>query len=285
MIFLFLSIINTLDSSFGVTEAKTERNNQRAFSNTNKGLFDRLNAYPWSFELKPPSLGVGLGIGYATSENGTITYELDGRLKANLIIGADVILDILALGSKFKPWGAIIDALDIVSWLANLFSGGSVEINYELYFQLTAKINLVGMDAVDGESKPATLTYNFADKKITKGGVALQGYLEGKLVASFGISLEIEMNKGKKFNGDVNKKADTKKAELSIGAEGKSYVALTLGKNFGNDNSWDADFYFSGLNLKIWAKFGLSGGEPEEFDIIPDAEGELDVLKGKFEMK
>lgn len=281
-------MVDTLDNDLGVSDAREEQTRLIASPDTKKGLLDRFNdsKLAMEFELNPPSVGVGLGIGYGSSKDGRITYELDGRLIADPIIGASVKLDILALGSKFKPWGAIIDALDIVSWLANLFSGGSVEINYELYFQLTAKINLVGMDAVDGESKPATLTYNFADKKITKGGVALQGYLEGKFVASISLEIYVKKKKKRSFEAQYSKEEDMEKAaKLGLSVEGKSFVTLTLGKNFGIKDDWDSDFYFSGFTLKITFSAGIEKEEPKELKLIPEAEATIDILKGKFEIK
>lgn len=208
-------------------------------------------------------------------------------MKANPIIGASVKLDILALGSKFKPWGAIIDALDIVYWLANLFSvgSGSVQINYELYFQLTAKINLVGMDAVDGESKPATLTYNFADKKITKGGVALQGYLEGKFVMSASFQYKVLIEKGKQVSLKEDEEKRKKAFEMGIWVEGKAIVTLTVGKNFGEKDDWDADFYFSGVTLDIKIKAGGFDKEEKDLKITPRIDKKINIFKNVGEVK
>lgn len=279
----FFRVINFLDGALGVTNARTERNNQRIAPSTSRGFLERLNKYPWSFELKSPSLGVGLGIGYASSKNGTITYELDGRLIADPLIGAEVRIDILALGSKFKPWGAIIDALNIASWLTNVISRGDAELKYDLYFQLSAQISLLGKDAVNGETKPATLTYNFADKKITKGGVRLQGTLEGKLHASLEFIYKVKQKSGRSFEAEREMK---KFAGLKIGAEIDAIVSLSLGASFGMDDNWDTDFYFSGVNLKVWAEFGLSEDvKPKFYNIVPDYKETINILKNKGEIK
>ncbi|GAA5094878.1 hypothetical protein GCM10023210_26950 [Chryseobacterium ginsengisoli] len=265
----FLSMINTLDSSFGVSKAETERNDQRNSSDTSKGLFDRLNSYPWSFELKPPSLGVGLGIGYATSKNGIITYELDGRLKADPIIGADVTLDILALGSKFKPWGAIIDALDIASWLANAFSGGRLELEYKIEVRFSAEVKLVGKKIKDAEGdepavyeSEANMKYNFADKTLD-----FNGGLEGKILGEIEISLSVRfMSKNKVEAKPENDKHNI--AEIGAGVQASSYVELKCPFKLNKDGNLDMDFFFSGIELKVWFKASINDkNNDEEADI------------------
>ncbi|WP_326983149.1 hypothetical protein VUJ46_00960 [Chryseobacterium sp. MYb264] len=281
----FFRVINFLDGALGVTEARTERNNQRIAPSTSRGFLERLNKYPWSFELKSPSLGVGLGIGYASSKNGTITYELDGRLIADPLIGAEVRIDILALGSKFKPWGAIIDALNIASWLTNVISGGDVELKYDLYFQLSAQINLVGTGTKDGETKPANITYNFADKKY-EGDIALQGILEGDFVASISLEIYVKKKNRRSFEAQYSNEEDKKKAaKFGLSVEGKSFVTLSIGKNFGEEDNWDSDFYFSGFTLKVIFNAGIEKKQPEPLQIIPKIDATIDVLKGKFEIK
>ena len=277
-------MVNKLDGDLGVSDAKEEKVKLLSSPSTKKGLWARLNKMPMEFELSPPSIGVGLGIGYASSQNGKINYELDGTLIADPIIGASVKLDILALGSKFKPWGAIIDALDLVSWLTNLFSGGSVEINYELYFQLTAKINLVGTDSKDGETKPASITYNFEDKKF-KGNIALQGYLEGKFVMSASFQYKVLIEKGKQVSLKEDEEKRRKAFEMGIWVEGKAIVTLTIGKNFGEKDDWDADFYFSGVTLDIKIKAGGFDKEENDLKITPRVDKKINIFKDVGEVK
>lgn len=275
-------MVNKIDGDLGVSDARSENTRLQASPATQKGLMARLKTLPMSFELNPPSLGVGLGIGYAVSKSGSQTFELEGRLVADPIIGAKVKLDILALGSKFKPWGAIIDALDLVSWLANLFSGGRVEINYELYFELSAAITLVGADSKDGESTPANIKYNFADEKFS-GSIALQGELKGVLHASFSLKIYVKTEKNKSFDAEANKK---KSLGAGIGAEASTSVTLTLGKNFGKNNDWDADFYFAGVTLKVWAEAGYSDkSDAKTVKLIPDYEDKINIFKNKGEIK
>lgn len=278
-------MVETLDNDLGVSDAEEEKSKLLSSPSTKEGLLARLKTMPMEFELNPPSIGVGLGIGYGSSQNGKISYELEGKLIADPIIGASVKLDILALGSKFKPWGAIIDALDLVSWATNLFSGGSVEINYELYFQLTAKINLVGTDSKDGETKPATLTYNFADKKITKGGIALQGYLEGKFVMSASFQYKVLIEKGKQVSLKEDEEKRRKAFEMGIWVEGKAVVTLTIGKNFGEKNNWDSDFYFSGVTLDIKIKAGGFDKEEKDLKITPRIDKKINIFKDAGEVK
>jgi len=275
-------IVNKVDGDLGVSDAQAENRRLQTSPATQKGLMARLNALPMSFELNPPSIGVGLGIGYGVSKTGHITAELEGRIVADPIIGAKVKLDILALGSKFKPWGAIIDALDLVSWLANLFSGGRVEVNYELYFELSAAITLVGADSKDGESTPANIKYNFADEAFS-GSIALQGELKGVLHASFSLKIYVKAEKNKSFDAEENKK---KSLGAGIGAEANTSVTLTLGKNFGKNNDWDADFYFAGVTLKVWAEAGYSDkSDAKTVQLIPDYEDKINIFKNKGEIK
>lgn len=270
-------MVNKLDGDLGVSDAKDEALKISTHSGS-KGLKARLNALPMSFTLNPPAIGLGLGIGYGVSQDGKITYELDGRLIADPIIGAEVKLDILALGSKFKPWGTIIDALDLVSWLANAFSGGKIEIEYELYFQLTAKINLVGTGSKEGEAKPAQLKYNFADKKYN-GNIALQGYLEGKIQITVAFKIKLKAEKGKDVNQIRSQENDDKAFELGVEVTATSFVTLTIGKNFGATDDWDADFYFSGVKLIIKVKAGFTGKDTD-LDLIPSLSKKINIFKG-----
>ncbi|MCD2426242.1 hypothetical protein LQ567_25880 [Niabella pedocola] len=273
-------IADKLDGDMGISAARGEEVRLRA---TNRGLLARLNRLPMSFTLDLPKVGVGVGI-QTLSENGKVTYELDGHLIADPIIEAKVKLDVLALGSKFKPWGAIIDALDLASWLANLFSGGSLEINYELYVSLTAKIRLVGSDSKDGATTEARVKYNFLSKKYS-GTVALQGVLEGAIVFSASLQYKLNYEKGRQVSlmddGEKKKKA----FELGIEIEGKAMVAYTVGKEFGNGGNWDTDFYFSGFTLSIKIKAGGFNKEEKDLPLIPKLDKTINIFKNAAEYK
>ncbi|WP_109852730.1 hypothetical protein [Aquimarina sp. AU58] len=204
----------------------------------------------------------------------------------NPIIGANVTLDVLALGSKIKPWGAIIDALDIAAWLAEFCSGGKVELEYQILVKFTAEILLVGAGSKDGNNKPAELTYNFASKKYA-GNIALQGRLKGEIIFKFGIKLKAKVKVARPEVGEEENQKMKEVAGAGIEAGADSEVALTLGKNFGERDNFTSDFYFSGVTVFI----KLKGGRKKEKDeaktlkVIPDFEKSFDVLKNKGEYK
>ncbi len=274
-----------IDGTFGVSDAKQIDSKVKAkkAGKFNK-LAKRLNRLPMSFELISPKIAMGLGIGFGNASNNNVGYELEGQLLMNPIIGANIKLDVLALGSKFKPWGAIINALDLVSWAADILSGGNLQLNYELYVQLTAKVLLVSSKSKDGAANPASLTYNFLDKKITSGDIGLQGVLEGKIVASSSLSYKLKREKGRKFSNSETKKSKDKKFELGLELEAKSTISLTFGGSFGKGDNFDADFYFSGVNVYVKIKWGFKG-KSENFDILPDFDKTFDILKNKGEYK
>ncbi|WP_312389249.1 hypothetical protein [Chryseobacterium sp.] len=259
----FLWMVNELDSRLAVSSAREEANNIR--TGRNSGLLARLNKLPMSFELKPPSLGVGLGIGYTSSKSGSITYELDGRIKANPIIGAEVKLDILALGSKFKPWGAIIDALDIASWAANVLSGGHIELDYKIEVRFSAEIKLTGKqtgtNSETGEKEfasEASLKYNLADKKLD-----FEGGIQGEILGEIEISADIRVmaKKGVQPRPISNK---YKVAEFGIGAKASSYVKIVCPFELNDKGNLDVDFFFSGVKLEIWLKATVSSREKDD---------------------
>ncbi|MBL4746311.1 MAG: hypothetical protein JKY08_08070 [Flavobacteriaceae bacterium] len=276
-----------IDSTFGVSDAKqiNKKIKAKKVGKFNK-LAARLNKLPMSFELIAPQIAMGFGIGYGNANNNNVGYELEGQLLMNPIIGANIKLDVLALGSKFKPWGAIIDALDLVSFATEMLSGGSLQINYELYVQLTAKILLVGNESKDGVTTPANITYNLKDKEFSAGGIALQGVLEGKIVASASLEYKLRYEKGKvlKNYNTKDSKAKIKSFGIGLELEAKSYVSLSLGKSFGKGDNFDADFYFSGVTVKIKVKIGFKG-KTEVFKIIPYTEKTINILKNESEYK
>ncbi|MGG6231136.1 hypothetical protein [Tenacibaculum sp. SDUM215027] len=278
-------IINTLSSDeeggLNLNGAKQENK----ILNKKKGLVARLSKRPMSFTIAPPSLGVGVGIGYGESSGTKVGWELEGRIKANPIIGANVKLDILALGSKFKPWGLILDALDIVSWLTSVLSNGKLEINYELSFTLSASIKLVGADSKDNTDTSTRITYNYATKELD-GSVALKGALEGKLLASVSLEVYIKKKKKRSFEGKYLKDKDKEEAaKLGLSAEGKAIVTYMIGKNFGRNDNWDTDFYFSGFSLKITFNAGVKKKKPKIYEIIPSLNESFSLFKNTGETK
>ncbi|MFK7001782.1 hypothetical protein V3Q90_08650 [Flavobacterium oreochromis] len=90
------------------------------------------------------------------------------------------------------------------------------------------------------------MTYNFTDQKY-KGDIALQGYLEGKLVLSSSFQYKVLIEKSKQ----ISLKEDGEKRrwlfEMGILVEGKMIVTLTLSGKFGEKNNWDLEFYFQDL--------------------------------------
>lgn len=252
-----LGFVNRLDSDLGVTDASEENTRLRRTAGT--GLMARLSRLPMSFEIEAPSLGVGVGIGYGGATTGKIGYELEGRIVADPLIGANVKLDILALGSKLKPWGLIIDALDLASWATNFLSGGRVELDYKIEVRFTARIKLVGKKTGTNEKTKepeyegyANLKYNFEDKKFN-----FNGGIEGKILGEIEISASVKiLAKVSAANARV---LDEKKevAEAGIGAKASSYVTLTCPFEI-KDGGVDVDFYFSGVKLEVWFKASLN---------------------------
>ena len=277
-------ISSFMDDKLAVSNAKAEQ--EKLKLSGKKGLLARLNKLPMSFEIIAPNIGVGLGIGYGETQGHEVGYELAGRLLMNPIIGANVKLDVLALGSKFKPWGAVIEALDIASWLLNFCTNGKAQVNYKIDIVFGAKIKLVGTESEDGTDKPAELAYNFASEKYT-GNIALQGVLEGKIEASVQFEAFVKKEKNKRFEGVLKPDDLEKKFELGAGIEANSFVSLTLGKNFGENNDFSSDFYFSGVYLKVWIKAGFSKGDdtPTIVKVIPHFDKSFDILKNKGEYK
>ena len=63
-----------------------------------------------------------------------------------------------------------------MSFATNLFSGGTVEIDYKIDIIFTAEILLVSSKSKDGQAKPATIGCDFLDINIS-GDIGLQGKL------------------------------------------------------------------------------------------------------------
>ncbi|MFV0345699.1 MAG: hypothetical protein ACK5IQ_05560 [Bacteroidales bacterium] len=99
-------------------------------------------------------------------------WGLEGRIIANPILDAKVRLDLLALGSKIKPWGIILDALDIASWVAEALSRGRLEIDYKIEIVFESQINLVGKKIGENPEtgEPIYEKYGNIKYNLTDGG-------------------------------------------------------------------------------------------------------------------
>ncbi|MGG6231145.1 hypothetical protein [Tenacibaculum sp. SDUM215027] len=57
-----------------------------------------------------------------------------------------------------------------------------------------------------------------------------------------------------------------------------------IGKNFGSNNNWETDFYFSGVTAKVWVKFGYKG-KSKTLEVIPSLEEKLNLFSNAGEIK
>jgi hypothetical protein len=273
-----ISIVNRLNSDLGVDEARTEHDRIRSTGGT--GVMARFRNFPMSFELESPNIGVGVGIGFGGTKTGSIGYELEGRIVASPLIRANIKIDVLALGSKLKPWGLIIDALDLASWAANFLSSGKVQLNYKIEVRFTAEIKLVGKKTgTDSKTKEplyepdVNMKYNFGDKQLK-----FDGGIMGKITGEIEISLEIKIVA--KVQSATTTRVDEKRdvAQAGIGASAKSEVRLICPFKL-NNGGLELDLYFSGVKLEVWFKANLG---------TKDEDGEPDVTKTlvpKIELK
>lgn len=111
----------------------------------------------------------------------------------------------------------------------------------------------------------------------------MQGVLEGKVHASLEFIYKVKQKSGNSF--EVEKDME-KVAGLKLGAEASAHVSLMLGVNFGKDDNWDSDFYFSGVTLKVWAEFGVSDEiKPKFYDIIPDFKKTIKIFDNVGQVK
>ncbi len=267
-------IIEFLDNKLGVSKAKEEDERQTRTSASyvkRKGIRD----LPVSFELKPPSLGIGASIGYSTDKNYIQTWGIEGRIIAAPLIGAEVRLDLLALGSKIKPWGVILDALDIAAWAAESLSGGRLEVDYKIEIVFESEVNLVGRkigeDEETGEStyeKYGNIKCNFAEGlKGTVGDFNVQGIIKGRIEMSAKIQWKTKIEK-------YNMKAQT---TFDIGVKAESSFTLTIPTKLNRNGDLDVDGYFSGVVFEAWFKISVSikGDEDENENGEPDIKKQI----------
>ncbi|MBC9797028.1 hypothetical protein, partial [Sinomicrobium weinanense] len=103
-------------------------------------------------------------------------------------------------------------------------------------------------------------------------------------VASSSFKYNVLDKKGRKFRNHRTRDAKEKAFELGIEAKAESFVTLTLGKNFGRQDNFESDFYFSGVNLKIKIKMGYKGTD-KDLKLLPDVNKTFDVIKNKGEVE
>lgn len=279
------SVIDFLDSLLGISKAK-EEDHAQATSNSNYVKRKGLRALPISFEIKPPSLGLGIGIGYETTTNRNISWGIEGRIIANPIIGADVRLDLLALGSKIKPWGLILDILEISAWATEALSGGRLEVDYKLEIVFESDINLCGKKTgEDPETKESTyekygnIKYNFAERE-TFGDFSIIGKLLGRIEISFEVKIQAKVKNAKGSNvGDKEKMEE--KGKIGLGAKAESYFSLAIPTKLNTDGVLPIDGYFSGVKLEVWfnVSFSSKSGDekPKSTPIIPETPVPLQI--------
>ncbi|MCL5247685.1 hypothetical protein M4I21_17870 [Cellulophaga sp. 20_2_10] len=249
------SIIEFLDGKLGVSEAKSINDTKlKTDLNFKKRSIAKQSELPVSFELMAPSIGFGVGIGYGESNGAIVDWELEGRIIADPVIGAKVRLDLLALGSKLKPWGIILDVLDLTVWAAEAFSRGNLVVDYRIDIVFESQIKLVGKktgtDPKTGEpqyEKHANLKYNFTNGYLDPN-FSLQGRIEGS----------IEMSAKIKAKANIKDSRLQVQAELDIGVKGTSYVTMTAPTKLNNKGNLDVDCHFSGVQFEAWVNIGLS---------------------------
>lgn len=265
------SVRNFLDKYLGASKAKEEDEKK---SKTDRNYLQRkgIREFPISFEIKPPSLGIGLGIGYATTNQSISTWGIEGRIIANPLIGAKIRLDLLALGSKIKPWGIILDILDLAAWAAESLSGGKLEIGYKIKIVFEGDISLGGRKiGQDGETdeeiyeKYGNIKYNFIEKAKV-GDFSVSGEVKGR----------IEMSAKIQFKTKINKyKTKAVRAGLDIGVKAESSFKVTIPTKLNNEGNFDVDCFFSGVLFEAWFKISASiGGDEDE-----DENGKPDISK------
>ncbi|MGG6231139.1 hypothetical protein [Tenacibaculum sp. SDUM215027] len=170
------------------------------------------------------------------------------------------------MGSKLKPWGVIIDALDIAAWLAESLSNGSLEIDYKIDVVFESQIKLVGKktgtDPKTGEpqyEKYANLKYNFTNKYLDPN-FSLQGIIKGSVEMSFSIRFQAKV---KDWGQNPEEDKYNKKAELKAGIKGSSYVTLTVPTELNSEGNLDVDLFFSGVKIEIWFKASIDSENPD----------------------
>jgi hypothetical protein len=265
------TVIDFLDNLLGISKAKEEDHAQS--SNPNYVKRKGLRTLPISFEIKPPSLGLGIGIGYETTANRNISWGIEGRIIANPIIGADVRLDLLALGSKIKPWGIILDVLEISAWAAETLSGGNLKVDYAIDIVVESNISLVGKEiGVNTETKErifekyGNIKYIFNDKK-TIGDFSFQGKISSHIELSAKIQWKTKITK-------YNTKAQTVNNSISIGAKAESSLTITVPTELNSDGNLNVSCHFSGVIFEAWFKISSSISRDED-----ENEGEAEVGK------
>lgn len=271
------TIKHFLDNLLGVSKAK-EEDHKKSSSSPQYAQRKGIRKLPMSFELKTPSIGIGVGIGYETTSNKEISWGIEGRILANPIIGAEVRLDLLALGSKIKPWGIILDALNLAAWAAETLSGGNLEIDYTIDIVVESEVNLVGKQTgIDPENKEpifekyGNVKYNFAEKK-SVGDFTAQGRISSHIEMSAKIQWKTNIAK-------YNTKSQKTTNSVNIGIKAESSLTITVPTKLNSDGNLDISCYFSGIVFEAWFKISSSISRDEDEELNEAELGEPNISK------
>lgn len=179
----------------------------------------------------------------------------------------------MALGSKLKPWGIILDVLDLTVWAAEAFSRGNLVVDYRIDIVFESQIKPVGKkigtDPKTGEpqyEKHANLKYNFTNGYLDPN-FSLQGRIEGS----------IEMSAKIQWKTNIKKYVVDAVTGLDVGVKASSFVSMTIPTELNAQGDLDVDCYFSGVEFKAWFKLGVSikNNSDEEKDSKPDIVREI----------
>ncbi|MGG6231147.1 hypothetical protein [Tenacibaculum sp. SDUM215027] len=143
-------------------------------------------------------------------------------------------------------------------------------IKYNVDLGFVYKIDKQKVEFEISQAKKLLSIISFALKARSK----LQGIIKG----SIEISTKVQI-KSKVMNKEMQPENDKyhKKAELSIGAKGSSYVTLTVPTELNSEGDLDVDFFFSGVKVEFWFKASLNSkkddGKPDySKKLIPHAD-------------
>lgn len=179
----------------------------------------------------------------------------------------------MALGSKLKPWGIILDVLDLTVWAAEAFSRGNLVVDYRIDIVFESQIKPVGKKTgTDPKAdkpqyeKHANLKYNFTNGYLDPN-FSLQGRIEGS----------IEMSAKIQWKTNIKKYVVDAVTGLDVGVKASSFVSMTIPTELNAQGDLDVDCYFSGVEFKAWFKLGVSikNNSDEEKDSKPDIVREI----------
>lgn len=217
-----------------------------------------------SLSLLPPAPSVGIGWKNVIYEN-KVGLELKGKVKCDPLIGGELNIDLLALGSKIPIYGKLIKALDIGTWVIEKLSMGTLDIDYHLNLKFYANLALKETFLSYTSIKPKGERFN--------GDIVVSGTLGGELDIGLNIIAKLKkVEKGPEFVFDTDINADC-------------HFTIELSPNFDKKSKLEIDTSFSGLIVKIQYRAGIKKGNKDvptkEFDpftLIPSLKGDKVVL-------